>query len=92
MLPRFFPLNSCTFLSVVNVVGFFLFARYAEELGFVGQQAISSFSITIGIMTMLVTGALLVWAAVDHFLVEPTNNTAFALSVNLGFLCAFVMM
>ncbi len=92
MLPRTFSLSSCTFLSVLNVVGFFLFARYAEVLGFVGEHAISSFSITIGVMTMLVTGALLTWAAVDHFLIEPTINTAFAVSVNLGFLCAFMMM
>jgi hypothetical protein len=43
-------------------------------------------------LTMFVTGALLIWAAVDHFLIEPTGNTAFAVSVNLGFLCAFVLM
>jgi hypothetical protein len=92
MLPRTFSLSHCTALSVLNVLGFFLIARYAEAMGFVGDHALSSFSITIGILTMLVTGALLVWSALDHFLDEPTGNSAFALSVNLGFMCAFVLM
>jgi hypothetical protein len=92
MLPRTFSLSHCTALSILNVLGFFLFARYAEVMGFVGEHALSSFSITVGIMTLLVTGALLVWSALDHFLVEPTGNTAFAMSVNLGFMCAFVLM
>ncbi len=92
MLPRTFSISSCTVLSVINVSGFFFFARYAEELGFVGDQAAAWFSVTIGIMTMLVTSALLVWSAVDHFLIEPTRNTTFAVSVNLGFLCAFMMV
>ena len=92
MLPRTFSISSCTALSVVNVFGFFLFARYAETLGFVGDQAFTWFSVTIGVMTMLVTSALLVWSAVDHFLIEPTRNTAFAVSINLGFLCAFMMV
>jgi hypothetical protein len=73
-------------------LGFFIFARYAEVLGYVGEHALTSFSVTIGIMTMLVTCALLVWSALDHFLIEPTANSAFALSVNLGFMCAFVML
>jgi hypothetical protein len=92
MLPRTFTLTHCTALSVVNVFAFFLFARYAESMGFVGEHALSSFSVTVGIVTMLVTGALLVWSALDHFLIEPTSNTSFALSVNLGFMCAFVLM
>ena len=92
MLPRVFSLSHCTALSVLNVLGFFLFARYAETMGFVGEHAVGDFSITIGIMTMLVTSALLVWSALDHFLVEPTGNSTFALSVNLGFMCAFVLM
>ena len=50
------------------------------------------FSVTIGIMTMLVTSALLVWSAVDHFLIEPTRNTTLAVSINLGFLCGFMMV
>jgi hypothetical protein len=92
MLPRTFALSHCTALSILNVLGFFLFARYAEAMGFVGAGALGSFSISVGIITMLVTGALLVWSALDHFLVEPTTNSAIALSVNLGFLCAFVLM
>jgi cytosine/uracil/thiamine/allantoin permease len=92
MLPRTISISACTVLSLVNVVAFFVIARYAEALGFVGADAITSFSVSIGMLTMFVTGALLIWAAVDHFLIEPTSNTAFAVSVNLGFLCAFVMM
>jgi hypothetical protein len=92
MLPRTFSLSHCTALSVLNVFAFFLFARYAESMGFVGEHALSAFSVTVGIMTLLVTCALLVWSALDHFLIEPTGNTAFALSVNLGFMCAFVLM
>jgi hypothetical protein len=92
MLPRAFSLSHCTALSILNVLGFFLCARYAEAMGFVGRNALSSFSISVGILTLLVTGALLVWSALDHFLVEPTGNSAFALSVNLGFMCAFVLM
>jgi hypothetical protein len=92
MLPRTFSLSHCTALSVLNVLGFFLFARYAEAMGFVGENALGTFSISVGIMTMLVTSVLLVWSALDHFLVEPTGNSAFALSVNLGFMCAFVLM
>ena len=92
MLPRTFAISSCSALSVLNVIGFFVFARYAEALGYVGDQAITTFSVTIGLMTMLVTAALLVWSALDHFLIEPTAHTTFAVSVNLGFLCAFMMM
>jgi hypothetical protein len=92
MLPRAFSLNSCTLLSLVNVIGFFFLARYAELLGFVGDQALTSFSASIGLLTMLVTAALLVWSVVDHFLIEPTGNTAFAVSVNLGFFTAFLMV
>jgi cytosine/uracil/thiamine/allantoin permease len=92
MLPRTFSLSHCTGLSILNVLGFFLFARYAEAMGFVGEQALGNFSVSVGIITMLVTGALLVWSAMDHFLDEPTGNTALALSVNLGFMCAFVLM
>jgi hypothetical protein len=92
MLPRTFSLSSCTLLSLVNVIGFFVIARYAEAWGFVGQHALTSFSATIGLLTMLVTAALLVWSAVDHFLIEPTGNTAFAVSVNLGFFCAFLLV
>jgi hypothetical protein len=92
MLPRVLSLNWCTVLSVINVLAFCTFARYAESLGFVGDHAFAWFSVTIGVMTMLVTAALLVWSAVDHFLIEPTGYTAFAVSVNLGFLCAFMMV
>ena len=92
MLPRTFSFSSCTLLSLLNVVGFFFLARYAEALGFVGEHAMRSFSVSIGLLTMLVTAALLVWSAVDHFLIEPTSNTAFAVSVNLGFFCAFLMI
>jgi hypothetical protein len=92
MLPRVLSLNWCTVLSVINVFAFCVIARYAESLGFVGDHAFTWFSVTIGVMTMLVTAALLVWSAVDHFLIEPTAYTAFAVSVNLGFLCAFMMV
>jgi hypothetical protein len=92
MIPRTFSLTSCTILSLVNVVGFFLFARYADALGYVGKTGIASFSVSIGLLTMLVASALLIWSFVDHFLIEPTGNTAFALSVNLGFLAAFIMI
>ncbi len=92
MLPRVLSLNSCTILSVINVVGCCLFARFAESLGFVGDHAFTWFSVTIGVMTMLVTAVLLVWSAVDHFLIEPTGHTAFAVSVNLGFFCAFMLI
>ena len=43
MLPRTFSLNSCTFLSVLNVVGFFLLARYAEAFAYDDENA--SFSL-----------------------------------------------
>jgi len=92
MLPAVIRANSCSILSFVNVLGFFMLARYAESLGYVGEHAFTSFSVTIGLLTMLVTGALLVWAAVDHFLIEPTKNTALAVSINLGFLCAFMFV
>jgi hypothetical protein len=92
MLPRTFSLSHLTALSVLNVFAFFLFARYAESMGFVGEHALAAFSVTVGIMTLMVTSALLVWSALDHFLIEPTANTSFALSVNLGFMCAFVLM
>ena len=45
-----------------------------------------------GAIEMLTPTTVLVWSALDHFLVEPTTNSAVALSVNLGFLCAFVLM
>lgn len=83
-------ITACTLLSLVNFVGFFLFAHFAEPLGFVGSSGVVSFSLTIGLLTMLVTSALLVWSAVDHFLIEPTANSMFSVALNLGFLCAFV--
>jgi hypothetical protein len=92
MFPRAVSANSCTILSCINVLGFIVLARYAEALGFVGEHAYASFSVTIGLLTMLVTAALLVWSTVDHFLIEPTSNTALAVAINFGFLCGFMMV
>jgi hypothetical protein len=86
------PIWVCSLLSLVNVVGFFALARWAESLGYIGEPGVASFTISVGLLTMLITSALLVWAVLDHFFVEPTRHTAFNVALNFGFLCAFVIM
>ncbi|MDZ4819821.1 MAG: hypothetical protein SGJ20_12700 [Planctomycetota bacterium] len=86
-LPAF---SSCGVLSLLNVVGFFMAARYAEVLGFQGRYALGQFSLTMGMATMLLTSALFVWSAIDHFWIESTLHSRFTVALNLGFLCAFL--
>jgi hypothetical protein len=82
----------CSCLSLVNVLAFFALARWAESLGYIGEPGVASFTISVGLLTMLITSALLIWAVVDHFFVEQTRHTAFNVALNFGFLCAFVVM
>jgi hypothetical protein len=92
MLPRLPAIWVCSCLSLVNVLGFFALARWAESLGYIGESGVASFSISVGLLTMLITSALLIWAIMDHFFVEPTRHTTFNVALNFGFLCAFVIM
>jgi hypothetical protein len=92
MLPRVPAISVCSSLSLVNVVGFFFLARWAESLGYVGESGVASFTVSVGMLTMLITSALLIWAVLDHFFVEQTRHTAFNVALNFGFLCAFVIM
>ncbi len=92
MLQRAPSISVCSVLSLVNVVGFFFLARWAESLGYIGEPGVASFTISVGLLTMLITSALLIWAVVDHFFVEQTHHTAFNVALNFGFLCAFVVM
>jgi hypothetical protein len=92
MQSRVHPIWACSLLSLVNVVAFFALARWAESLGYVGESGVASFTVSVGLLTMLITSALLIWAIMDHFFVEPTRHTAFNVALNFGFLCAFVIM
>src|SRR5690606_10993662 len=84
-------LSTCSLLSLINIVGFFVAARFAESLGFSGRDAIGQFSLTVGLITMLVTTALTVWSVIDHFWGEASTEGAFTVALNLGFFCAFLV-
>ncbi len=90
MLERLQYPIACSLLSLCNVIGFFCAARFAEAMGFVGADGVASFAVSIGLLTMLLTMALLAWSAIDHFMIEATSHSTFNVALNMGFLFAFM--